>query len=318
MIDDVDYLGRKWGRHMRSQPNGWHRENWIAHEEERVTGSGHSYKSAIISSDNAEYSLAGIDKKIAGEYGRVTDGFTYANLRDLKPSGVSTPSRLKPGDSLITATFGWAGTVPSGTKYNCRIYRSEILIKSFMPEDVLRFHRAWKNLSECHQAMLWTQYVLKVAHKQKVDLLQTTNDLYAKWLDLSQRTIAREIERLDTVLSSKTFTPRSVTGRNNLSAAGPLWPCRIFSYVHKVPINDSRRDPFPICLSLTGHSNPRSPFVKGPIDSNMYCMRPNGELYAVVPAEEGLRLQNQGRLNSYLDERRSLGSEIPTKRVCNG
>jgi len=279
MIEDIDYLGREWGRRMRYQPHGYRRENHITRLLEKdFIGSGNSFKLRTVALDRFD----------------TTD----------------QPETL--GRNLLSAS-----------KKNYEFYRSIIPIK-FMSENQQRFHRAWGRLEECAQEMLWAHYVPKVDHKRILDLLKITGGKYDRRLDLSLKAVAHEIDCIDI----EDLRNRDVEGLRNRKAArkqtsqkvvGPLWSCRIFSYVHKVPINDSHRNPFPICLSLTGHNNSRSPFVKRPIDSNMYCRRPDGELYATVPIEEGLRLSKQGQLNNYLADLRdgvpSDDATIATRRA---
>ena len=61
------------------------------------------------------------------------------------------------------------------------------------------------------------------------------------------------------------------------------------------------RDPNRAYAALT-------PTDKRPPDHNLYCYRPNGGLYAVVPPSKWKRLREQGRLDSYLDKQRRSGS----------
>lgn len=256
MIDNIESLGREWGRRMRYQPHGYRRENHIARLLEKdFIGSGNSFKLRTVALDRFD----------------TTD----------------QPETL--GRNLLSAS-----------KKNYEFYRPIIPIR-FMSENQQRFHRAYRRLKECHQEMLWAHFVPKVNHKRKLDLLKATKAEYVRRLDLSFKAVARKIDCIDI---DDLRNRKSARKQTSQKIVGPLWSCRIFSYVHKVPINDSHRNPFPICLSLTGHSNSRSPFIKGPIDSNMYCRRPDGELYAMVPIEEGLRLSKQGQLNNYLTDLR--------------
>ena len=57
------------------------------------------------------------------------------------------------------------------------------------------------------------------------------------------------------------------------------------------------RDPCRVEAALT-------PTDKRPPDSNIYCYRPNGELYVAVPRSQWKRLREQGELDSYLDKQR--------------
>lgn len=301
MIEDIDYLGLEWGKWMRYQPNGWYTENWIVQEEYRLTGN--SYKSGITSSDNVAYSQAEIDRRVGRKYGHTTDGFKYASLRESKYS------------------FGSLRNTPSGIKKEFRFFRSKILVKKLMPKDALRFHRAYHGLEDIRQEeILWVYFVPEVSQERKLSLLKITQTEYDRLLDLCLKAVARKIEGIETLDAQKqTLEAQMSEAASRQTSQEPitqLWPSRIFSYAHKVAINDSRRNPFPICLSLTGHNNPRSPFSEP--DTNIYCIRPNGEIYAVLSPSEWRRLQNQGRLKSYLDEQNGFRSVLPATRVCNG
>ncbi len=57
------------------------------------------------------------------------------------------------------------------------------------------------------------------------------------------------------------------------------------------------RDPRQIQAALTPTDN-------RPPDGNVYCYRPGGELYVVVPPSKWKRLRSQGKLDSYLDKQR--------------
>ncbi len=67
-------------------------------------------------------------------------------------------------------------------------------------------------------------------------------------------------------------------------------------------VNDWR-DPRRVQAALT-------PTDKRPSDPNIYCYRPNGELYVVVSRSEWKRLREQGKLDSFLDKRRKSGVVI--------
>ena len=277
MSDEFDYLGRTWGERMRDKPNGWYRENYINRlYEDEYLGSGNNFKARAVTSDRLD----------------TNDQYSYQPVRrnDFRISAS--------GESA--ATYGALGRNSSfGTKKINESYRPKIPIK-LMSKDQIIFHRAWRRLNdEWHQAVIWTQYVPDVDHKRKVALLRTTSKSYDAWLDLSLRTIAREIKRLDVEIASKASVRKQMPRQENGSTR-PLWSGRIFSYAHKLAINDSLRDPFPICLSKTGHGNERSPYVKGPIDQNIYCKRPTGDIYAAVPCRKWKQLQNQGQLNGFL------------------
>ena len=57
------------------------------------------------------------------------------------------------------------------------------------------------------------------------------------------------------------------------------------------------RDPRQVQVALT-------PTDKRPHDHNIYCYRPSGKLYVVVPPSKWKRLREQGTLNLYLDKQR--------------
>ncbi len=55
MIEDIDYLGREWGRRMRGSPYGWYRENYINRlYADAFLGSGNSFKLKAVTSDNLD------------------------------------------------------------------------------------------------------------------------------------------------------------------------------------------------------------------------------------------------------------------------
>ena len=60
---------------------------------------------------------------------------------------------------------------------------------------------------------------------------------------------------------------------------------------------DAWRDPRRVQAALT-------PTDKRLPDSNIYCYRPNEELYAVISSSKWNRLREQGKLNSFLDNQR--------------
>ncbi|MCH8871406.1 hypothetical protein IH824_01325 [candidate division KSB1 bacterium] len=305
MIEDIDYLGREWGKWMRYQPNGWPSRNHITKLKKISFASGNSYAPMAVTSD----SLDTLDQK------------SYHPTRKNIWSG---ELKLGAGNWQISASgtsaavYGALRKNPSGGRIkNFRIYRSKILIKRFMPEDVLRFHRAWthqtknvKHLHKCHQTMLWTHYVLKAARQQKVELLRTTTDRYPKWLERSQRAISSIIAEHDAELSSKKSPPSPVAARNK-GSTGPLCSCRIFASIHKFPIRHSNvKDHLPVSFSPQGIRNPRTPADYFPADKSanplayMYFRQPTGEIYSVLSPIDLKRLRRKGELDSFLDERR--------------
>jgi len=140
-------------------------------------------------------------------------------------------------------------------------------------------------------------------------LLQTTSDQYPKWLGLSRRAIAREIERLDTVLSFKKSPPKSVANRSK-GNAGPLWPCRIFASMHKFPIRHSNvKDILPASFSSQGIRKPRSASDYLPTDNANVFRRADGEIYAVISNIEYGRLYRQGKASAFLAQRRENAAD---------
>ncbi len=53
-----------------------------------------------------------------------------------------------------------------------------------------------------------------------------------------------------------------------------------------------------------------APSDKTPLDNNIYCLRLNGEVYAVLSPSKWKRLREQGKLDSYLDKQRANGVVI--------
>jgi len=205
MIEDIDCLGREWGKWMRYQPNGWPSKNHITNLKKSSFASGNSYAPMAVTSDSL-------------------DTFDQKSYHPTRKNIWGGELKLGAGNWQISASgtseavYGALRKNPSyGRINNFRFHRSAILIKRFMPKDALRFHRACKNLSEWHQIMLWAHYVLvvvspsklknlreqrkltcyEVTDQQKLDLLQTTNDIYSKWLGSSRRAIAEEITTTD-------------------------------------------------------------------------------------------------------------------------
>ncbi len=280
---------------MRHWPNGWPSKNHVATLKKTLVSSGNSYAPVAVTSDSLDSwnQKSHAPQKWAGKLNFGLGAGTW----QISAAG-STAER-----------YGTLGKNPAGGRINnIRFQRPKILIRSFMPKDALPFHRALKNLRRCHQAMLWTHYVLKVAHSRKVDLLQTTPDLYPKWLDISRRAIARKIEELkieDLIaeLNSKTSIRKLKADRND-HCTGPLWSCRIFPSICKFPIRRSKvKDLLPVSFSPQGIRNPRSPADYLPTCDYNVFRRPNGEVYAVVSNIEYGRLFRQGRAASFLAER---------------
>ena len=59
-------------------------------------------------------------------------------------------------------------------------------------------------------------------------------------------------------------------------------------------------------FTVTGFDRPKDT----PMDSNIYCMRPNLELYAVLSRIQWIRLRRQGKLDKYLSERRNSADAV--------
>ena len=294
---DIEYLGSEWGRWMRYEPNPWYRDN---HINLLYRESGNYYKVRAFTSDN-------LDTNSQNSY---QSGMRNA-FRDFRISA----------SGASADTYGALGRNPAfGSKKNFKPYGPKILA-GFMSKDQLTFHRAYRELEDIKQKeILWDSFVPEITQERKLSLLKTTQAEYDRLLDLALKAVARKIEGIATLDAQKpkleAQMSEAASRQTSQKPITQLWPCRILSYVHKVAINDSRRNPFPICLSLTGHNNPRSPFSEP--DTNIYCIRPNGEIYAVLSPSEWRRLQNQGRLKSYLDEQSGFRSVLPATRVCNG
>lgn len=280
---------------MRSQPYGWSRKNHIVNLEKSLFESGNSYAPIAVTSD----SLDAFGQKSYKPQGWAGELNLSAHTWQISASGTS-------GD-----VYGKLRKNPAGGRINnIRIYRSKILIRRFMPEDALRFHRAWQELSYWDQAMLWTHYAPKIAHNRKVSLLQTTNDRYPDWLDLSQRTIARIIERFDAEFNSKKPKPKSTKARIKADS-GPLWSCRIVASIHKFPIRHSNvKDILPVSFSPKGFRTPRSNADFLPTDDNNVFRRENGEIYAVISNRKYGQLYRQGKASSFLAERREIAMDF--------
>lgn len=268
---NVDELGREWGKWMRYKPNGWPRKNHIATLRMTLVGSGNSYARAAVISDRLD------------NHGQ--NSYDPVGRRGSLQLGASNWRIAASGTSA--AVYGRLGRNPSGGYINnIRYHRQIIPIKRFMPNDALRFHRAYLVLSECHQAILWTHYVPPVKHERKLDLLRTHKNHYFSWLDTSQRAIARKISKLDADCSCKTINRPSRPKPDQRK--GPLWPCRILASIHKLPIRHTHAptDAQPIC------------------EDNVF-RRPSGEIYAVLSNLEYRRLYRLGGVSSVLAERRA-------------
>jgi len=329
MIEDIDYLGREWGKWMRYQPNGWPSKNHITNLKKISFASGNSYAPMAVTSD----SLDTLDQK---SYHPTRKNIWGGELKlgagnwQISASGTSE------------AVYGALRKNPSyGRINNFRFHRSKILIQRFMPKDALRFHRACKNLSEWNQIMLWAHYVLvvvspdklknlreqrklkcyEVTDQQKLDLLQTTNDIYSKWLVSSRRAIAEEITTTDLLaeIRLKKIMAQDAARRRRLDlSTGPLWSYRIFASIHKFPIRHvNAKDLLPASFSPQGLWNPRTPIDFLPADksakaneiSNIYFRQPTGEIYSVLSSMSLKRLRRQGKLDSFLDEQRNKLSD---------
>ena len=274
MIRDIEYLGREWGRRMRHQPYGWYRKNHLAnHLQDYLIGFSNSYKVRAISSDN-------LDQYEQNSY---RSGAWNTNGLHMTPSASAF-------DSL--GTLG--SNPPSGSRQRYRFFRPEPPV-GFMSEDQLLFHRAYRRFGECHQAILWTHFVPKVSSSRKLTLLNATQRQYEDCLALSVQAVIREITAIELETPKSHAREKSKTPR-----VTPLWPCKVIPYRHKVAINDSHRDPFPICLTLTGHIKINDHFVRQPIDETINCFTDEGELYARIPRHEWKRLRSRKILDSTL------------------
>ena len=54
-----------------------------------------------------------------------------------------------------------------------------------------------------------------------------------------------------------------------------------------------------------------TPTDNRPPDGNVYCYRPGGELYVVVPRSQWKSLREKGKLDSFLSAQRKSGAVIP-------
>jgi len=294
LSSDIDYLGSEWGRWMRSEPNPWYREN---HINRLFEASGNHYKARVVTSDNLDANSQNSYQSGTGGLGRLRNAF-----RDFRISA----------SGASADTYGALGhNSATGLKKNYKVNGPKILT-DFMSKDQLIFHRGYRKLKKCQKAILWTHFVPEVTQERKLNLLKFTQVEYDRLLGLALKAVAKKIgvidevdaliEDVDTLIENAEalIKRKAAPKQTSQDIVGPLWPSRIFSYVHKVAINDSRRNPFPICLDKNGHYNPQSPFVEGPIDSNVYCLRQDGEPYAVVSTWKWVRFRSKKRLDSHL------------------
>jgi len=279
---DIEYLGSAWGHRMRYEPNPWYRDN---HINRLYKESGNHRKARAFTSDN-------LDTHSQNSY---QSGIRSA-FRDFRisASGASADTYGELGHNSAT-----------GLKKNFKARGSKNL-SGFMSEDQLIFHRGYKELNYDQRAILWRHFVPEITQERKLGLLKITKAEYDRQLDLSLKAVARDIGRIEALDAKKqTLEAQMIEAASRQAPQEPitqLCPSRIFSYVHKVAINDSRRNPYPISLDEKGHYNPKSRFVEGPIDPNIYCKRENDELYAVVPAREWLRQRRKGDFDNYLTD----------------
>jgi len=272
MISDIDYLGREWGRRMRYEPNGWYPKNHLAnHLEDYLIGSNNSYKVTAISSDNLD------------QYDR----------------GSSTSGTM----SRSAAAFNSLGTLgsnpQSGSKQRIKFKPPEPPV-GFMNEDQQLFHRAFRRLKECEQAMLWFHFASTSYASRQLTLPSITQCTYDLWLNQAIQAVTRKITAIELE------TPiRCIEEKAKAPTFIPLWPCKPLSYVHKVAINDSHRNPYPISLDKQGHKQPSGLYTELPFDQTIYCLRENGNVYAEISYTDWTRLRRRKKLDSTLTAMRS-------------
>lgn len=275
MIVDVDEMGKKWGKWMRYQPNGWHRVNAIARMGD--IGSGHIYARAAFHSDTV--GMGGQSNYAPQKLGKKLKLGLKTNSWQISASGptaaVYGPSRRNIADGRVK---------------NFKIQKSKVLISQFMGEDLQLFHRGWGKLGFTHRAVIWTQYVPDVNFTRKVNLLRTTSKRYGEWLEVSHRRIVDEIRLLDIQ-----HIPQHQPTKLPTTPITPLWPTRIFGSVHKFPIKHSASGELPVNGSIYDYVD----------DDYAYFRRSSGEIYAVISGIELRRLKRAGRFESYLSERRA-------------
>ena len=268
---NIDELGKSWGKHMRSTPNGWSRTNFIARMGD--IKNDHNYVRDAYSSDS----------------------ITSSTQRAYPPT-------TKTG-ALKFGTDNWhisgSGPATDGSEYhrncfdmriiNMRIAKHKILITEFMDENALWFHRAWRKLSFGDQAMLWTHYVATVSIDRKCALLSASSQDYAAWLKRSQRAVETKKGMLQ--LSAPIHKPATRTTKKKEQIA-PSWTCRIFASIHKFPIRDS--------------NPPTEIFIGEPDADDEFCYfrRDDGELYAVLRSKAVKRLRRRDELDSFLSDRK--------------
>ena len=148
-------------------------------------------------------------------------------------------------------------------------------------------------------------------------LLQTTNDIYSKWLGRARTEIEQAIAKTDADCRKRRMAQEAArrTPLDELST-GSLWPCRIFASIHKFPIRHSNvKDLLPASFSPQGLRNPRTPADFLPTDEasdngdNVFRLA-NGEVYVVISSEEYGRLYQQGKASSFLTERRENAADF--------
>jgi len=177
----------------------------------------------------------------------------------------------------------------------------------FMNEDQLLFHRAFRrlkgNLGERQQAILWFHFTALASTSRQIALAGITPCTYELWLDHAIQAVTREVSAIELEVRKT-----CVKEKSKPPTFTPLWPCKVLSYVHKVAINDSHRDPFPISLNMQGHNKPDGLYTELPFDQTIYCVRENGDVYAEISYTDWTRLRRRKKLNSTLTAMRSGGA----------
>ena len=263
-LTHIHDLGKAWGKHMRSSPNGYDRTNPVARFGD--VGSGHNYVRSAHTSDSI---TSGLQRNYTPTRGGGKLNFDSWQISGSSPSSSGAQFRKNLFDMRIK---------------NTRIVKATIPISQFMDADLQWFHRAWLNkLPFRYQAMIWTHYVPTVEHPQKLALLHTTDSSYRACLAAAQRELHTQICVLQ--LNAKTPRPANKSGPTKEQAA-PLWAGRIYAWIHKSPIR---------C------SNPPPRIIP---DDNCYFRRGDGATYSVLSARFVKRLRRRGELHSYLREQR--------------
>ena len=271
-LTHIHDLGKAWGKHMRSSPNGWHKTNSLVRHFE--VGSGHNYVRSAYTSDS------------------ITSGSqrSYVPTSDSGQLSFGTDNWRISGSSPSSDCAAFHRNLFDMSIKDMRIFKSTIPISEFMSKELQWFHRAWLNkLPFRYQAMIWTHYVPTVDHSQKLALLHTTDSSYRACLAAAQRELHTQICVLQ--LNVKTPLPANKYGPTKEQVA-PLWATRILASVHKCTGQDS---------------NVPSSIID---DDNCYFRRVDGTLYSVLSRKQIRKLRRRNELKSFLMEQRQGPGEL--------